>query len=64
MADAALRTDKLEPLLGRLDAMLVSAAPGLSAPARAAVERWRADAAALRFHLRRDSAKHVTVRPR
>jgi hypothetical protein len=51
-----LRTDKLEPLLGRLDAMLVSAAPGLSASARAAVERWRADAAALRFHLRRDGA--------
>ena len=49
-----LRTEKLEPLVGRLDAMLVAAAPGLPAAARAAVERWRADAAALRFHLRRD----------
>ena len=48
-----LRSERLEPLLGKLDAMLVPLAPGLSPPARAAVERWRADAAALRFHLRR-----------
>ena len=40
-------------LLGKLDATLASAAPNLSAGGRAAVERWRVDAAALRFHLRR-----------
>ena len=48
-----LRPDKLDPLLARLDAALVAAAPNLPAPARTAVERWRADAAATRFHLRR-----------
>src|SRR3982750_4243494 len=36
--------------------MRVRAAPTLAAPARAAVERWRTDAAAMRFHLRRDDA--------
>ena len=51
-----LRTDKLEPLLGRLDALLVAAAPNLFGAVRSAAERWRADVAALRFHLRVDSA--------
>ena len=50
----SLRADKLESLLGRLDTMLASAAPTLSAASRAAAERWRGDVAALRFHLRRD----------
>lgn len=48
------RIDKLDPLLSRLDALLVAAAPSLPAAARTAVERWRADSAAMRFHLRRD----------
>jgi hypothetical protein len=48
-----LRADRLESRVTRLDALLVSAVPGVSANARAAAERWRADAAALRFHLRR-----------
>ena len=52
------RLSKLDPLLARLDAMLVAAVPNLSAAARAAVERWRADAAAMRFHLRRDDRRN------
>lgn len=51
-----LRTDRLETRVTRLDALLVAAAPGVSGSARAAIERWRADAAALRFHLRRGAA--------
>jgi hypothetical protein len=47
------RIDRLDPLLARLDAALVAAAPQTGGAARAAAERWRADAAALRFHLRR-----------
>jgi hypothetical protein len=48
-----LRPDKLDARVERLDALLAAAAPSLSAAPRAAAERWRADAAALRFHLRR-----------
>src|SRR5215208_3361694 len=48
--DAAL--ENLEPLLSRLDGLLSSAAPHLPGPRRGAVERWRADSDALRFHLR------------
>ena len=51
----AARIDKLEPLVARLDGMLLSMAPGLPAPVGGAAERWRADAAALRFHLRRST---------
>ena len=47
------RTEKLEPVVARLDAALLSLAPGLPAGARGPIGRWRADAAALRFHLRR-----------
>jgi hypothetical protein len=47
------RTHQLGPLVARLDAALLSVAPNLPAGARAAIERWRADAAALQFHLRR-----------
>ena len=57
----ALRTDRLEPLIERLDAMLVSAAPSLPPAARAAVDRWRTDAAAMRFHLRRDVDKALPL---
>src|SRR5688500_9959835 len=46
-----LRPEKLDASLSRLDALLVAALPGLSTGSRAAVERWRADTAALRFHL-------------
>ena len=45
------RPEKLDARVARLDALLASTAPGLSVAARTAVERWRADAAALRFHL-------------
>jgi hypothetical protein len=48
------RLDKLESRLERLDALLVTTAAGLSIQWRPAVDRWRADAGALRFHLRRD----------
>ncbi|MDB5329541.1 MAG: hypothetical protein JWP03_692 [Phycisphaerales bacterium] len=44
------RLDKLDPLLGRLDNLL--AAMPLSQTTKPIVERWRSDAAALRFHLR------------
>ena len=49
--------DKLDPLLARLDAMLVAAAPNLSGASRAAADRWRTDAAAARFHLSRASTR-------
>src|SRR5437763_15415510 len=47
-----LRPARLEPLLARLDTLLGAVTANLSAAGRATVERWRADAAALRFHLR------------
>src|SRR4051812_20615028 len=46
-----LRPDRIDPLLERLGALLTSAAPHLTPERRAAVERWRSDAEALRFHL-------------
>src|SRR5687768_7444129 len=46
------RIEKLDAPLARLDAQLAVAVAGASAAARAAAERWRGDAAALRFHLR------------
>ena len=57
-----IRIDKLDPLLAKLDAALVAAAPNFSAAPRAAVERWRADAAAARFHIRRNERPHRTAR--
>src|SRR5687767_5999276 len=48
-----LRPDKLDARVAKLDALLVAAAPSLSSGARSAIDRWRADAAALRFHLGR-----------
>lgn len=57
------RIDKLDPLLSRLDALLVAAAPSLPAAARSAVERWRADSAAMRFHLRRDRHGGISAPP-
>jgi hypothetical protein len=53
-----LRPDRLDSRVARLDALLVAVAPALSGAARAAVDRWRADAAALRFHLRRRDDKN------
>ena len=47
------RIDKLDPVLARLDAALGASAPQLGGATRPAAERWRADAAAFRFHLRR-----------
>src|SRR4051794_35622141 len=46
-----LRPDRIDPLLERLGALLTSAAPHLTPQRRTAVERWRSDAEALRFHL-------------
>jgi hypothetical protein len=59
----AVRPDKLAAPLERLDAALLAMIPRLSPQARAAVERWRGDAAALRFHLRDTSkgAAPITV---
>jgi len=45
------RFEKLDPLLTRLEQLLASLGAHVSASARPAVERWRSDAAALRFHL-------------
>ncbi len=47
------RPDRLDARLAQLDALLVAAAPALPTGSRAAIERWREDEAALRFHLRR-----------
>ncbi len=48
--------------LERLDAALLAMTPMLSNVARFAAERWRTDAAALRFHLRhRESSLVITV---
>lgn len=56
------RPEKLDDRLARLDAILVSAGTTMSAASRAAVERWRSDAAALRFHLnRRDGAGPILL---
>ena len=46
------RLESLDPMLARLDTLLSGAAAALSAGRRPALERWRADAEALRFHLR------------
>src|SRR5690348_12102520 len=47
----AVRMEKVEPLLGRLEHLLAGVMPHVSAAARPALERWRSDAAALLFHL-------------
>src|SRR5688572_6597314 len=50
----AASIEKLVGPLARLDAQLASAVTGAASPAsRAAAEKWRTDAAALRFHLDR-----------
>jgi len=38
------RIEKLDLVIARLDAALASVTPNLPAGARAAIERWRADA--------------------
>src|SRR3954470_24820649 len=50
-----VQTCKLAAPLERLDTALLSLQPRLAPSARSAVERWRTDAAALRFHLRGSS---------
>jgi hypothetical protein len=47
------RPDKVESGFARLDDLVAAVAQHASAAARGAVERWRSDAAALRYHLRR-----------
>src|SRR5580698_1967757 len=47
-----MRPDKLAVPLERLDAAVLALLSGLAPRAVAPVERWRTDAAALRFHLR------------
>src|SRR4051812_22088584 len=47
------RPDKLDVRVQRVDALLAAMLPALSANLRTAIDRWRADAAALRFHLNR-----------
>src|SRR3954469_26017529 len=47
------RPDKLDARVLRIDALLASMLPSLSPHLRTAIDRWRADAAALRFHLNR-----------
>jgi hypothetical protein len=45
--------DKVESLITRLDAQIASLVSSVSTSARPALDRFRGDAAALRFHLRR-----------
>lgn len=47
------RPERVESAFGRLDALAGAMAPHASPSARGAIERWRADVAAFRFHLRR-----------
>jgi hypothetical protein len=56
-----LRLEKLSAPLQRLDAAMMALHGRLSAAARIAVERWRADAAALQFHLRPSNGPTLTV---
>src|SRR5687768_6894364 len=56
--------ENLDPLLSRLDGLLSSAAPGLPAPRRTAIERWRADSDALRFHVRHFGSRESASRGR
>jgi len=46
----AVRMQKIEPLLARLEQLLADVSAHITS-ARPALERWRSDAAALRFHL-------------
>ena len=55
------RIEKLDPVLARLDAALVASAAQLGGATRGAVERWRGDAAALRFHLRRGGLRRTLL---
>lgn len=47
------RPDKIESGFARLDELAAAVAQHASPTARGAVERWRSDSAALRYHLRR-----------
>ena len=54
------RADRMEGVVARLDAVVGGLQPRASLSARPALERWRTDAAALLFHLRR-RAKSVPL---
>src|SRR2546423_10959332 len=54
----ALRLHSLESRIASLDKDLASLRAEASAPIATAIERWSTDAAALRFHLRKDGGKH------
>ena len=49
------RADKVDGAFARLDALVGATVPHVFEASRAAIERWRADTAALRFHLHRRS---------
>ena len=52
------RPGKLENSIAKLDAMVAAMIPHASNAARPALDRWRSDAAALRFHLNRNFDAH------
>jgi hypothetical protein len=56
-----LHPERLDARIARLDALLVAAQPGLSGNLRTVIERWRSDAAALRFHLQRRAGDGPTI---
>jgi hypothetical protein len=55
------RPDKVESGFARLDELVANVAGHVSPMARGAIERWRSDAAALRYHLRRRPGDGVPV---
>ncbi len=56
-----LRPHWLDSRLASLDKDLSALRAALPAPVAAALDRWQSDAAALRFHLRDDAAKHPPI---
>src|SRR5262249_29208475 len=52
--------EQLSARIDRLDALLLGVAGDLPQSARAAIERWRSDAAAMKFHLS-DSTKNPPI---
>ena len=55
------RADKVDASIGRLDALVGELLAHAWGAARGAIERWRSDAAALRFHLRQHSQPPLLV---
>lgn len=52
----AFRADKIDAAVDRIDALVSAMLPQIGGAVRPAAQRWRSDAAALRFHLHRDAA--------